>query len=41
MRPTHGFSVRAGQCDYTESFVEHWLHEVVFYRAEPWVFTTI
>lgn len=32
---------RAGQSDYTETFVEHWLHEVLFYQAEPWVFTTI
>ena len=32
---------RAGQSDYTESFVEHWLHEILFYEAAPWVFTTI
>ena len=32
---------RAGQPDYTESFVEHWLHEILFYEAAPWVFTTI
>jgi hypothetical protein len=32
---------RAGQPDYTETFVEHWLHEILFYQAEPWVFTTI
>ena len=32
---------RAGQSDYTETFVEHWLHEILFYQAEPWVFTTI
>ena len=31
----------AGQSGYTETFVEHWLHEVLFYQAEPWVFTTI
>ena len=31
----------AGQSAYTETFVEHWLHEVLFYQAEPWVFTTI
>ncbi len=29
----------AGQSGYEESFVEHWLHEVLFYRAEPWIFT--
>ena len=32
---------RAGQSDYTETFIEHWLHEVLFYQAEPWLFTTI
>ena len=32
---------RAGQSGYTETFVEHWLHEVLFYQAEPWVFTAI
>lgn len=30
-----------GQSDNTETFVEHWLHEVLFYQAEPWVSTTI
>ena len=28
----------AGQSVYSESFVEHWLHRVLFYQAEPWVF---
>ena len=32
---------RAGEPDYSETFVEHWLHEILFYQAEPWVFTTI
>ncbi len=32
---------RAGQSGYAETFVEHWLHEILFYQAEPWVFTTI
>ena len=32
---------RAGESGYTETFVEHWLHEFLFYQAEPWVFTTI
>ena len=31
----------AGQSGYTETFVEYWLHEVLFYQAEPWVFTSI
>ena len=32
---------RAGQSSYSETFVEHWLHDILFYQAEPWVFTTI
>jgi hypothetical protein len=32
---------RAGASGYTETFVEHWLHRILFYQAEPWVFTTI
>jgi hypothetical protein len=32
---------RAGQSDYSETFVEHWLHEILFYQAEPWIFTAI
>ncbi len=31
----------AGQSGYKETFVEHWLHQVLFYQAEPWVFTMI
>jgi len=32
---------RAGRSGYTESFVAHWLHEILFYQAAPWVFTAI
>ena len=32
---------RAGQSSYSETFVEHWLRDILFYQAEPWVFTTI
>ncbi|MFW2403549.1 MAG: DUF2784 domain-containing protein [Gammaproteobacteria bacterium] len=32
---------RAGQDAYAETFVQHWLHELLFYDAEPWVFTAI
>jgi len=31
----------AGQSAYEETFVEHWLHQVLFYQAEPWVFAVI
>jgi hypothetical protein len=32
---------RAGQPAYTESFIQHWLHAVLFYDAPAWVFTLI
>ena len=32
---------RAGQSGYTDTFVKHWLRDILFYQAEPWVFTTI
>jgi hypothetical protein len=31
----------AGQADYSETFIQHWLHKALFYQAEPWIFTTI
>lgn len=30
---------RAGEAAYAGSFIEHWLHRVIYYDAEPWVFT--
>lgn len=32
---------RAGEAAYPESFIEHWLHRIIFYDAEPWVFTAV
>jgi len=32
---------RAGQPAYEESFVQHWLHQLLFYSAPWWVFTLI
>ena len=32
---------RAGESGYTESFIGHWLHEILFYQGPPWVFTLI
>lgn len=32
---------RAGEAAYTGSFIEHWLHRIIFYDAEPWVFTIV
>lgn len=31
---------RAGELPYEGSFIEYWLHRLIFYEAEPWVFTT-
>lgn len=33
--------MRGGEGTYTETFIQHWLHRVLFYEAEPWVFTAI
>jgi hypothetical protein len=33
--------VRAGQPFYNESFVQHWLHQLMFYSAPLWVFAAI
>jgi len=32
---------RAGQDTYSETFIQHWLHRILFFDAEPWVFTAI
>lgn len=29
---------RAGDVTYTGSFIEYWLHQFIFFQAEPWVF---
>ncbi len=29
----------AGGVGYAESFIEHWLHKIVFYNLPSWVFT--
>lgn len=31
----------AGQRPYQNSFIQHWLHQLIFYEAEGWVFTVI
>jgi multisubunit Na+/H+ antiporter MnhB subunit len=30
---------RAGEVGYAGSFIQHWLHRIIFYDAESWVFT--
>lgn len=32
---------RAGQAVHEETFIQHWLHQLLFFQAEPWVFTSI
>jgi len=32
---------RAGASAYSESFMQHWLHKLLFFEAELWVFGTI
>lgn len=32
------FRERAGQFTYSGSFIEHWLHRLIFYEADAWVF---
>ena len=29
----------AGSEAYSSSFIQHWLHEILFYDFDPWVFT--
>ena len=31
----------AGQSGYSQTFIEYWLHKILFYQAEPWLFTTV
>ena len=35
------FRERAGEVAYTGSFIEHWLHQLLFWQAPPWVFTLV
>lgn len=30
--------IRAGQAGYSETFIQHWLHQVLFFDAPTWVF---
>ena len=30
---------RAGEVSYSGDFLGYWAHRLIFYRAEPWVFT--
>jgi hypothetical protein len=35
------FRRRAGQPVYAESFIAYWLHRVLYYQADEWVFTAL
>ncbi len=35
----HDLRVRAGQTTFDGDFIAHWIHRLMFFRAEPWVFT--
>ncbi len=30
--------IQAGQGEYQGSFIQHWVHGILFYQAQPWVF---
>lgn len=32
---------RAGLPGYSETFVQHWLHQLLYFSAERWVFTAL
>ena len=32
---------RAGENSYSESFIQHWLHKLIYYEASMWVFTLV
>ena len=35
----HELRMMANKISYSGSFVAYWLHKIVFYQAEPWVFS--
>ena len=36
-----GLREKAGQSGYDETFMQHWLHKVLFFDAQAWVFTAV
>jgi len=32
---------RAGQLPYEQSFIQHWLHELMYYTAPAWMFAVV
>jgi hypothetical protein len=37
----HRLRELAGEATYTGDFIGYWAHRLIFYRAEPWVFTVL
>lgn len=37
----HALRAKAGQPGYTETFIQHWLHQLMFFDAAPWIFTML
>lgn len=37
----HQLRTRAGQATVEGDFIASWVHSVMFFRAEPWVFTVV
>lgn len=37
----HRLRVRAGQQSLDDDFIAYWVHRLVFFQAEPWVFTAL
>jgi hypothetical protein len=35
----HDLRVEAGQTTFEGDFIAYWVHRLMFFRAEPWVFT--
>lgn len=33
--------LRSGQSGYESGFVQHWVHQILFYEAPTWVFTAL
>ena len=33
--------VSAGQTTFEGDFIAHWVHRLIFFEAEPWVFTVV
>ena len=37
----NNFREKAGDIAYAGSFIQHWLHELIFYQADLWFFTLV